>query len=205
MKALIIFLIGIRKSWRIFFQFYNQLFTHLVFLVNGVEYKSFTTKGIPIITIDGSSKIVVGKSLTMNNGTSNNNIGFNAPCQLGATNGAKLIIGDNVGMSQTSIFALSSDVIVGNNTLFGGGVKVYSSDFHSINWEDRRYPARDKKKRLCNKVIIGHDCFIGAGVIILKGVEIGDRTVIGAGSVVTRSIPSDCIAAGNPAKVLKRR
>lgn len=204
MKALILLLKGIRKTYRIFLHIYNQLFTHLVFLVNGVKYKSFATRGVPVITIDEKSEIIVGKLLRMNNGTSSNNIGFNTPCQLGATNGAKLIIGDNVGMSQTSMFALSSDIIVGNNTLLGGGVKVYSSDFHSIDWSDRRNPIKDKKTRNSKKVIIGNDCFIGAGVIILKGVEIGDRSVIGAGSVVTKSIPSDCIAAGNPARVLKR-
>jgi len=54
-------------------------------------------------------------------------------------------------------------------------------------------------------VHIGHDVWIGFGCIILPGVKIGDRTIIGAGSVVTKSIPSDCIAAGSPCKVLKSR
>jgi len=52
------------------------------------------------------------------------------------------------------------------------------------------------------KVVIGKNCYIGSGAIILPGVEIGDNVIIGAGSVVTRSIPPDCVAVGVPAKVL---
>ena len=54
------------------------------------------------------------------------------------------------------------------------------------------------------EVVIEDDAFIGMNTIIMKGVIIGARSVIGAGSVVTKSIPADCIAAGNPAKVTKR-
>ena len=67
----------------------------------------------------------------------------------------------------------------------------------------RRNPIIDQKNRKSAPVVIGEDCFIGAGTTILKGVTIGDRVVIGAGSVVTKSIPADCIAAGNPCRVIK--
>lgn len=52
-------------------------------------------------------------------------------------------------------------------------------------------------------ITIGNDVLIGTRCIILKGVTIGDRTIIGSGSVVTKSIPSDCVAAGNPCKVIR--
>lgn len=62
----------------------------------------------------------------------------------------------------------------------------------------------DCLNRKCKPVVIGDDCFIGAGTMILKGVTIGARSVIGAGAVVTKSIPSDEVWAGNPAKLIKK-
>ena len=53
-------------------------------------------------------------------------------------------------------------------------------------------------------VTVGDNCWIGGGAILCPGVTVGDRTVIGAGSVVTRDLPADCVAAGNPARVIRR-
>ena len=72
-------------------------------------------------------------------------------------------------------------------------------DFHN-----RREIKSDNANKRDEPVIIGHDVFVGMNTIILKGVEIGDRCIIGAGSVVTKSIPSDYVAAGNPAKVIRK-
>lgn len=131
-----------------------------------------------------------------------NQIGFNTPCVFRAENGS-IIIGDNVGMSQTTLIAKGADITIGDNVKLGGGVKVYTTDFHSLDYMKRREYDADMHDRKCAPVMIGDDCFIGAGVIILKGVHIGARTVIGAGSVVTKDIPADVIAAGNPCKVIK--
>ena len=57
---------------------------------------------------------------------------------------------------------------------------------------------------MCRPVHIGERCWIGGDVTICPGVTIGDRTVIGAGSVVIRDIPADCVAVGNPCRVIKR-
>lgn len=85
-------------------------------------------------------------------------------------------------------------------------MKIYSSDFHSLNYMDRRdHKEADCQNRNSAPVVIGDDCFIGAGTIILKGVVIGCRTIVGAGSVVTKSLPEDCIAGGNPCKIIKMR
>lgn len=184
-------------------------FCHIATLIimrgNNVRYESFHTNGIPIIMVDRKkSRIIIGGNLRMNNGQTDNCIGFPARCSLMALDGGTIHIGDNVGMSQTAICAVGADITIGNHTLLGGGVKIYSSDFHSLNYLDRKdYKVADRANRKCIPVKIGNDCFIGAGTIILKGVTIGDRTIIGAGSVVTKSIPSDCIAGGNPARVIK--
>lgn len=197
---------SIKKVWQVFL--YNPFchaVTSIILRGNNVQYKNFSTNGFPIITLDRKkSKISIGKNLRMNNGNANNCIGFSAPCTLTAINGGNIHIGDNVGMSQSALCAIGADIIIGNYTLLGGGVKIYTSDFHSLDYLDRRdYREKDKKNRHNASVMIGNDCFIGAGSIILKGVKIGDRTIIGAGSVVAKSIPKDCIAGGNPCVIIR--
>lgn len=169
---------------------------------NGVIYNDYRIVGTPIIHVGEHGKIVFGDNVQMNNGLMDNQIGFNSPCVFRAEYGA-IIIGDNVGLSQSTLIAKNADIILGANVKIGGGVKIYTTDFHSLNYEDRRDWLTDKEKVKSASVEIGDDCFIGAGTIILKGVRIGSRAVIGAGSVVTKDIPSDSISAGNPCKVLR--
>lgn len=197
----------IRKLWRILFR---NPFCHVITIVlmrgNNVKYGSFSTNGIPIINVDRqNSKITIGNKLRMNNGHADNCIGFSTRCSLIAMGGGHIHIGNDVGMSQVAICAVGADIIIGDHTLLGGGIKIYSSDFHSLSYIDRRdHEGTDLQNRHCASVTIGEDCFIGAGTIILKGVTIGDRTIIGAGSVITKSIPADCIAGGNPCKVIRQ-
>lgn len=77
------------------------------------------------------------------------------------------------------------------------------TDAHSVDFRVRRDINTDIKEKHSSPVVIEDDVLIGVNSIILKGVTIGARSVIGAGSIVTKSIPADCIAAGNPAKVIK--
>jgi acetyltransferase-like isoleucine patch superfamily enzyme len=74
------------------------------------------------------------------------------------------------------------------------------NDVHQINYIERK---ANKGKVKSAPIVIEDDVWLGANVMVLKGVTIGARSIIGAGSVVTKSIPSDCIAAGTPAKVIK--
>ena len=107
------------------------------------------------------------------------------------TIGASTHINNNV-----AIIATKSTIVIGTRCLIGPNVTIFDSNFHSV----------DSGKRLASApvgaapVTIGDNVFIGAGAIILKGVEIGDNVVIAAGSVVSSSVPSDLIVAGNPAK-----
>lgn len=88
-------------------------------------------------------------------------------------------------------------VEIGNNVLFGPSVQIYTAT-HPILASERRTGLESAKP-----VSIGSDVWVGGGAIICPGVTIGDRSVIGAGSVVTRSIPADVIAAGNPCLVIR--
>ena len=169
---------------------------------NSVHYANYRIVGTPIIEISGNGRIVLGDNLQMNNGMLDNQIGYNNPCILRAENGS-ILIGQNVGISQTTLVAKNANITIGCNVKMGGGVKVYTTDFHSLHYEERRESEIDMASRKCAPVVIEDDCFIGAGSIILKGVHIGARTIIGAGSVVTKDIPADVTAGGNPCKVMK--
>ena len=89
-------------------------------------------------------------------------------------------------------------VTIGNNVLFAPSVQIYTAT-HPISAAERR-----TWLELAKPVTIGSDVWVGGGAIICPGVTIGDRTVIGAGSVVTKDIPSDVVAAGNPCRIIRR-
>jgi acetyltransferase-like isoleucine patch superfamily enzyme len=114
--------------------------------------------------------------------------------------GAEIILGRGVGLSGTSICA-ARKVEIGEGTFVGADVVIFDNDFHAPegdwNWGDF---APDNPR----PVVIGRGVFIGARAIILKGVTIGDRAIVGAGAVVTRDVPPKHIAVGNPSRNISR-
>jgi len=98
-----------------------------------------------------------------------------------------------------SVIADSSSITIGRRCLIGVNVEIIDSDFHGIKLSERQ--TNDPTK--ARAVTIGNDVFIGSNVKIMKGVKIGHGSVIANGSIVTREIPENVIAGGNPAKVLK--
>lgn len=103
---------------------------------------------------------------------------------------------DNVFINSGAVILDGGTVKIGANTLLAPGVHIYTAR-HPLNIADRK-EWEDSKP-----VIIGKDCWIGGHSTILPGVTIGDRSVIGAGSVMTKDIPADSLAIGNPARVVK--
>ena len=115
---------------------------------------------------------------------------------------AELQVGDYVGMTQVSI-TCKKQITIGDNVKIGAETMIYDTNFHNVDWKVRRNHSEDLVTAKNAPVHIGNDVFIGTRCIIGKGVSIGDRTIIAAGSVVVKDIPSDCIAGGNPCKVIK--
>ena len=89
-------------------------------------------------------------------------------------------------------------VKIGSNVLFGPNVQIYTAT-HPMDYIERK-----KWLESAKPITIGDDCWIGGNSVICPGVTIGSRTVIGAGSVITKNIPSDVFAAGNPCKIIRQ-
>jgi acetyltransferase-like isoleucine patch superfamily enzyme len=182
---------------------YNKLYCRYLFIVNDVTFGSFSCYGKPFINIALKGSFTVGNSFHMNNGVKYTMIGNNGKCRIGVFKNANLIIGNNVGMSDVTISCWKS-IIIEDNVLIGSGTQIRDSDGHSLDKYMRMNPNTDDQFKINKEVIIRKNVFIGAGCYILKGVEIGENSIIGVGSVVTKSVPSNEIWAGNPAKFIKK-
>lgn len=116
-----------------------------------------------------------------------------------STDRARLEVGDRTEFNNNlTIKSEGAGIRIGRDCLIGAHVEIFDSDFHDLH-PDRRKTGPPATA----EVEIGDNVFIGMGVRVLKGVSIGSDSVIGAGSVVTRSIPAGVIAAGNPARVIR--
>lgn len=168
--------------------------------IKGVKLGSgCTATGIPYFYRVPNTPITIGKDCMLLSSFRSNNIGSMSRCRICTiTPWARIVIGDRVGMSATTI-ASHLSVTIGDDTMIGAGTVITDSDWHSI---DTDVNVRHHTDGRTAPVTIGHNVFIGTRCLILKGVTIGDNAVIGAGSVVTKDIPKNAIAAGNPCRVL---
>lgn len=111
--------------------------------------------------------------------------------------GKHIHFGDNVYCNFGCTFVDDTHIYVGDNTLFAPNV-IIAAGTHPVE------PSLREQGYQYNKSVhIGKNCWLGAGTIVLPGITIGDNTVIGAGSVVTKDIPANSVAVGNPCKVIK--
>ena len=145
------------------------------------------------------ARITIGDNFYLSSGNGVNPIANNLQADVYVEPGAALTIGNNVGMSSTRLW-IHESARIGNNVKIGGCVLITDTDAHPMDYMARRSSNEGTKSA---PVVIEDDVWVGAHCIILKGVTIGARSIIGAGSVVTKSIPADCVAAGNPCRVIK--
>jgi acetyltransferase-like isoleucine patch superfamily enzyme len=152
-----------------------------------------------ILNIFGRGKLFIGRNVTINSGLKYNSITGDNSCNINISKKGEIIIRNNVGISNCSITSWKS-IIIDDDVLIGSGCIIVDTDFHTISFNQRKLCKNVK----CSTVHIEKGVFIGAKSIILKGVTIGKYSVIGAGSVVTKNIPSNEIWAGNPAIFIKK-
>jgi acetyltransferase-like isoleucine patch superfamily enzyme len=181
--------------------FLNRLI-HLNCYLRGVKIgKRVIFNGFPFVLRFRGSRIEIGNNCTLNSAKKSLLIGLLKPCTfVTLTQGSEIILGNNVGISGGVIIA-ASKIEIGNNVMIGANCTILDTDFHNTD---------QQKKNINNAppsrpILIKENVFIGASCIILKGVTIGQNSIIGAGSVVINDIPDNSIATGNPCKVVIRK
>ena len=180
-------------------RFYPMLNRALLKKKGAVLGRNVQIPGKLNLVTSGNNDIGIGDNFYFSSGDAVNPISSNLQGAIYLENGASLKIGNNVGMSSTRMW-IHDSVTSGDNVKVGAGVLITDTDAHPLDYLARR-TSNDGTKSA--PIVIEDDVWVGAHSIILKGVTIGARSIIGAGSVVTKSIPADCVAAGNPCRVIK--
>lgn len=194
----------IPNSFRVLRSIIYKPYNRFLFKLVGIKFgKNLNVINKLYVTKSCSSTITIGDNFKLTSGECFNPLCRNVKGCIVSSSNATIIIGNNVGMSSPCIWAHSS-ITIGNNVKIGGDCILMDSDAHSLDYLKRRIPSMDMEEKTNLPIVIEDDVLIGTRCIILKGVTIGARTIIGSGSVVTKSIPSDCIAAGNPCKVIRK-
>lgn len=185
-------------------QVYYTRWNYFMFWINGVKLgRNIKICNRIYLTKYSTSQITIGDNLVFTSGEAFNPLCRNLRGCIYAGEGAKIEIGDNVGISSACIWA-KQYIKIGNNVNIGGDCILLDTDVHNMNYKIRcRRDEKDGRTAKVLPIIIENDVWIGTRCIILKGVTIGARSVVAAGSIVTKSIPADCIAGGNPCKIIR--
>jgi acetyltransferase-like isoleucine patch superfamily enzyme len=144
--------------------------------------------------------IQIGDECRIQSGFAGNPVGDGSRMAIWVGPGARLTVGDRVGLSNSTIVCMSS-VSIGDDTFLGGGSRVYDTDFHSVDASERGRPGNPGTRTA--PVVIGRSTFIGGHSILLKGALIGEEAVIGAGSVVRSAVGPGEVWTGNPAEFVR--
>ncbi len=171
----------------------NKYLSYITHLIKGKIYEHRFTRienglrikgAAPKIKCDG--RLIAGRNLILRSITQS--------IEISVENGAEIIIGDDVFINTGVIIAAKKRIYIGNETIIGDQAIIYDTDWHGM----------DGKNVKSEDVEIGNHVWIGARAIILKGVKLGNNSIVAAGSVVTKSVSDNMIVAGNPAKYVRK-
>lgn len=201
MKTIVIAFKALRKLKGILL---NGLYTPIAkinLFLNGVKFeKGLHVNGMIRVIVTRRGRVSIGHSLRLNSGDNFNVIGRQQKCIFWVE--GVLTIKDDVGISASAIIC-NHQITIGNNVVIGGNTVIYDTDFHSLDANLRGNPEQDRINARWAPVMIEDNVFIGAHSTILKGVTIGEGSVVGSCSVVAKSIPANEIWAGNPAVFIR--
>ena len=198
------------KFYKFFFISLPTLFSCLI---SGLKYnRTWNVVGRPIVirrkwyekifAKHNGGVLIIGNYFCCNNKIDSNSLGLIQPCVFNiAIDGSKIIIGNNVGISGATLNS-AEEIRIEDNVLIGSGSIISDTNSHPIEYDYR--VINDMSKTKTAPIHIKEGAFIGARCLILKGVTIGAHSIVGAGSVVTKSIPDNCIVGGNPAEIIRK-
>lgn len=140
-----------------------------------------------------TASISIGNRNCFRSAPTSNLIGVNRPCIISALeSNSRVVIGNDCGFSGTVIGCFDA-ITIGDNVKCGANTLITDGDWH----------AEDPRSSKPRPIRIGNNVWLGVNVTVMKGVTIGDNALIGAGSIVTKDIPANVIAAGNPCVVIR--
>lgn len=182
----------------------------IYFFLNNIKYgKNFRVFNHLYLKIHVGALVQIGNNCTIMSGAGLNPLSRNIKTCIYVGKKATLKLGNDVGISSSTLWVKES-VSIGNSEAIGADCIIMDTDAHNLDWkircseETNEYgESVDMVTAASAPIVIEDNVLVGARCIILKGVTIGARSIIGSGSIVTKDIPSDCIAAGNPCKVIK--
>lgn len=166
---------------------------------------AFATSGRCHFKARKANSIQIARNVTLLGGWRSNRVGLSNPVLLQTFGEGRIEIGANSGGSGI-VISSRSQVKIGKNVNIGGNARIYDHDFHALEFEKRHLPFKEQEPFVRSSPIrIGDDVFVGTNAIILKGVTIGSRTIVAAGSVVFQgNYPPDSILHGNPATIRQK-
>ena len=192
-------------------RFYYYIFLNrFIFHINNVSYgKNLRIFNRFYLLKHPTAYIEIGDNFTFTSGEAFNPLCRNIRGCIFVDKNSKLKIGNNTGISSACIWA-KENITIGNNVKIGGDCIIMDTDAHNLDYRIRNGSILDENGKCIDcltakskPIIIEDDVLIGTRCIVLKGVTIGAHSIIGSGSVVTKNIPANVIAAGNPCKVIK--
>ena len=201
-----------------FILYCSKFFKRIKYLISYSYYKNYhltysILKGVKIeedalfighsiLHFDPKASISIGKEFICRSGSEYSIDNFSCS-KIMVNSNAKLTIGDFSGISNT-VIQCHNHINIGSYVNIGAGCMIMDSNFHSTNWQERKDRNKDVSFAKSSPINIGNYSFIGARSIICKGVTIGEKVIIAAGSVVVNNIPDGEIWGGNPAKFIRK-
>ncbi len=176
----------------------------LILSALGCHYgRNLSVDGKFIIRTHRTGAIRLGDNVSVQSRFMSNLAGLTNPTVFHCIGDGSITFGDNSGCSG-AVLSSRSKIVIGDYVNVGANVRIFDHDYHATDFLARRAGETDKARCATMPIVIGDDVLIGANAIILKGVTIGPRCVIGAGAVVSlKQIPADSLVAGNPARVIR--